>query len=164
MSNFPARVNREAPSSRRLVPARPNRELEERIAALSGRPSTTLAFGTETGHLGKLAEHFVVFGAGDITTAHKTDECLPRSQLDECTATLRTLRNLPPVTTIMRANRRIFRGLQQAGRQPRRRLGYAQCRDYPNCVHRKMQQLPTQLDTMQASVSHPCASVASAPA
>jgi len=68
-----------------------NRTLEHRVAALTGRPSTTLSFGTEAGHLGKLADQVIVFGAGDMTTAHKTGEHVPLAELEECTATLKAL-------------------------------------------------------------------------
>lgn len=67
------------------------RTLEERVRSLTGRPSTTLSFGTEAGHLGKHAEQVIVFGAGDMTTAHKTGECVPLGELQECTRILKTL-------------------------------------------------------------------------
>lgn len=68
-----------------------SRTLEQRIASLTGRAPTTLSFGTEAGHLGIHAEQVVVFGAGDMTTAHKTGECVPVAELEECTAVLHTL-------------------------------------------------------------------------
>lgn len=67
------------------------RTLEERVRALTGRCSTTLSFGSEAGHLGQLAEQTIVFGAGDMTTAHKTGERVPVAELEECVTVLRTL-------------------------------------------------------------------------
>jgi acetylornithine deacetylase len=67
------------------------RTLEHRVNALTGRPSTTLSFGSEAGHLGRFAEQVVVFGPGDMTTAHKTGECVPLAELQQCSAVLRTL-------------------------------------------------------------------------
>jgi acetylornithine deacetylase len=89
LSNFPAELivkRLDAP----FEPG-PKRSLEQRIAALTNRPSTTLSFGTEAGHLGNLADQVVVFGAGDMTTAHKTGERVPLAELDECAGVLRTL-------------------------------------------------------------------------
>lgn len=65
--------------------------LQQRIATLTGREGTTLSFGSEAGHLGKYSDEVVVFGAGDMTTAHKTGECVPLVELRTCVRVLRTL-------------------------------------------------------------------------
>jgi acetylornithine deacetylase len=71
----------------RLEPAfnqRGNGALVKRIEDLTHRKSATVSFGTEAAHLSSLVDEAVVFGPGDMTTAHRTGEFVPVSQLEEC--------------------------------------------------------------------------------
>jgi acetylornithine deacetylase len=54
------------------------------LSALSGNETTTIAFGSEAAHLAGLSSETVVFGAGDITVAHKTGEHIAISELRLC--------------------------------------------------------------------------------
>ncbi|HEX4594860.1 MAG TPA: acetylornithine deacetylase [Bryobacteraceae bacterium] len=55
------------------------------LESLTRRRSTTVSFGTEAAHLGPLTTEAIVFGPGDMTTAHKTGEFVPIAELSECT-------------------------------------------------------------------------------
>ena len=62
------------------------------VAALeeaAGRPSGTIAFGTEAPQLAELGADAVVFGPGDIRVAHRTGEFVPAAELRECARILR---------------------------------------------------------------------------
>jgi acetylornithine deacetylase len=65
--------------------ARVVRWLEEQ----TGRPSTTVPFGTELPQLTELGAEAVVFGPGDIRVAHQTGEYVPVEDLVACEAVLR---------------------------------------------------------------------------
>jgi acetylornithine deacetylase len=54
------------------------------LESLTHRRSTTVSFGTEAAHLQSLTSEAVVFGPGDMTTAHKTGEFVPTAALNEC--------------------------------------------------------------------------------
>jgi acetylornithine deacetylase len=58
------------------------------LESLTHRRSTTVSFGTEAAHLAPLTSEAVVFGPGNMTTAHKTGEFVPLAELNECTAYL----------------------------------------------------------------------------
>lgn len=60
------------------------RNLVSIMEAISGRTATTVSFGTEAAHLGKLASEVVVFGPGDMTVAHKSGEFVPVRALNQC--------------------------------------------------------------------------------
>jgi acetylornithine deacetylase len=61
------------------------------LESISNRTATTVAFGTEAAHLSPLMEEIVVFGPGDMTTAHRTGENVPIDELLRCVGILRTL-------------------------------------------------------------------------
>ena len=61
------------------------------LTSLSRRRSTTVSFGTEAAHLSALTSEAVVFGPGNMTTAHKTGEFVPTSELSECTEHLKAV-------------------------------------------------------------------------
>ncbi|HEY1760579.1 MAG TPA: acetylornithine deacetylase [Bryobacteraceae bacterium] len=67
-----------APSSRR--------DLSEFLANASSSTPGTISFGSEAAHLSGLAEEVVVFGPGDMATAHKTGEFVPIEELEQCVA------------------------------------------------------------------------------
>jgi len=52
------------------------------IESLTGRGSTTIAFGTEAAHLAPIAFEVIVFGPGDMTVAHNTGEFVPVEDLE----------------------------------------------------------------------------------
>jgi len=47
----------------------------------SGKPASTVAFGTEAGQMAALGAETVVFGPGNIQTAHRTGEFVPIDEL-----------------------------------------------------------------------------------
>jgi acetylornithine deacetylase len=53
------------------------------LERLSGRPSTSIPFGSEASMFAPLCEEIVVFGPGDMTTAHSERECVEIEQLHE---------------------------------------------------------------------------------
>jgi acetylornithine deacetylase len=68
-------------------PAR-TRQLARLLESISGKPSTTVSFGTEAAHLKTGGEETVVFGPGDMTVAHQTGEFVPVAELNRCVAHL----------------------------------------------------------------------------
>jgi acetylornithine deacetylase len=67
------------------------RELAAIVESLTDRTSTTVAFGTEAAHFSPVIDEIIVFGPGDMTTAHKTGEHVPIDELDRCVEILRAL-------------------------------------------------------------------------
>jgi acetylornithine deacetylase len=65
--------------------------LVRRMESLSARPAVSVPFGTEASVFAPLAEEIVVFGPGDMRTAHSNRECVPLAELDEAAAMLRAL-------------------------------------------------------------------------
>jgi len=59
-------------------------ELVRFLEAQSGNRSSTVAFGTEAPQLTALGATAVVFGPGDIRTAHQTGEFVPIAELERC--------------------------------------------------------------------------------
>jgi acetylornithine deacetylase len=70
-----------------------NSKLVQSIEALTGRAATSIPFGSEASLLASVAEEIVVFGAGDMQTAHSSRECVPLNQLEEAVKCLRSLMN-----------------------------------------------------------------------
>jgi acetylornithine deacetylase len=66
-------------------------ELVRQLKELSGNPPQTVAFGTEAPYLKKLGTETVVFGPGDMKTAHSSEENVPIEELERCVAILRRL-------------------------------------------------------------------------
>ncbi len=62
--------------------------LAEMLSSITGKEPSTIAFGSEAAHLCGLARETVVFGAGDMTVAHRTGENVPVAELYECVACL----------------------------------------------------------------------------
>jgi acetylornithine deacetylase len=72
----------ESPASSRLV-----RSME----AITGRAATSIPFGSEASLLATVAEEVIVFGPGDMQTAHSSRECVPLVELDEAIKCLQSL-------------------------------------------------------------------------
>jgi acetylornithine deacetylase len=68
-----------------------NSGLVRSIETLTGRPATSIPFGSEASLMASVAEEVVVFGAGDMQTAHSSRECVPLNELDEAVDCLRSL-------------------------------------------------------------------------
>ena len=60
------------------------------VQSLSRRSPATVAFGTEAAHLRSLTTETIVFGPGNMETAHKTGEFVPTAELNKCVAILKT--------------------------------------------------------------------------
>ena len=58
-------------------------QLVRDLEALTERPATSIPFGSEASLLAAVAEEVVVFGPGDMRTAHSNRECVPISELEE---------------------------------------------------------------------------------
>jgi acetylornithine deacetylase len=54
------------------------------LAEASAKPPSTIAFGTEAPSMISLGADAVVFGPGDIRTAHRTGEFVPINELNQC--------------------------------------------------------------------------------
>lgn len=61
------------------------------IERLSGRSATSISFGSEASLFAGVAEEVVVFGPGDMQTAHSSRECVPLIELQESVAILKSL-------------------------------------------------------------------------
>jgi acetylornithine deacetylase len=61
------------------------------IETLTGRPATSIPFGSEASLFAGVAEEVVVFGPGDMQTAHSNRECVPLDQLEQTVAILNSL-------------------------------------------------------------------------
>jgi acetylornithine deacetylase len=61
------------------------------IEAVTARPATSIPFGSEAALMASLAEEVVVFGPGDMQTAHSSRECVPVGELDEAVRCLHSL-------------------------------------------------------------------------
>ena len=61
------------------------------LESVSGRNATTVAFGTEASHLASICDEAVVFGPGDMNTAHRTGERVPVHELHECVRILKEI-------------------------------------------------------------------------
>jgi acetylornithine deacetylase len=66
-------------------------KLVRQLQDLSGNPPQTVAFGTEAPYLKKLGAETVVFGPGDMKTAHSSEENVPVEELERCVAILKEL-------------------------------------------------------------------------
>jgi acetylornithine deacetylase len=64
------------------------RNLAGLMESLTGRSATTVSFGTEAAHLSAMTSEAIVFGPGDMTTAHKSGEFVPLKELHQCVAYL----------------------------------------------------------------------------
>jgi acetylornithine deacetylase len=66
-------------------------QLVRRMETLTGRASTSIPFGSEASVFARIAEEVIVFGPGDMQTAHSARECVPLRELDEACSILRSL-------------------------------------------------------------------------
>ncbi len=66
-------------------------QLVRSIETLTGRAATSIPFGSEASLMASVAEEVVVFGPGDMQTAHSNRECVPLNELDETVACLSSL-------------------------------------------------------------------------
>ena len=62
--------------------------LVQQIERLAGRPAVSIPFGSEASLFAPIAEEVIVFGPGDMRTAHSSRECVPIGELDEATRIL----------------------------------------------------------------------------
>ena len=67
----------ETPADSRLV---------RRIEALTGRSAASIPFGSEASIFAPIAEEVIVFGPGDMRTAHSRRECVPLAELEAAVA------------------------------------------------------------------------------
>ena len=65
--------------------------LVKTLTDLSGAQPVTVAFGTEAPYLTRLGAETVVFGPGDMKTAHSSEENVPLNELEKCVTILRAL-------------------------------------------------------------------------
>jgi acetylornithine deacetylase len=68
-----------------------NSKLVRSIEAATGRAATAIPFGSEASLLASVAEEVVVFGPGDMQTAHSNRECVPLNELDDAVTCLQSL-------------------------------------------------------------------------
>lgn len=66
------------------VETRVDSPLVGELETLSGQAAGTVAFGTEAPQLAEMGAEAVVFGPGQIRTAHRTGEFVPADELDTC--------------------------------------------------------------------------------
>ena len=61
------------------------------IEAITGRAAVSIPFGSEGSLLASVAEEVIVFGPGDMQTAHSSRECVPLNELNEAVNCLQSL-------------------------------------------------------------------------
>lgn len=65
--------------------------LVRRLSSLTGREAVSIPFGSEASIFAPVAEEIVVFGPGDMRTAHSNRECVPVAELEESVRCVRAL-------------------------------------------------------------------------
>lgn len=65
--------------------------LVQSLERLASRSATSIPFGSEASVFASITQEVVVFGPGDMRTAHSDRECVPISELEEAVAVLRSL-------------------------------------------------------------------------
>jgi acetylornithine deacetylase len=68
-----------------------NAALVQSLERLASRSATSIPFGSEASLLAPIAQEVIVFGPGDMRTAHSDRECVPISELEEAVVILGTL-------------------------------------------------------------------------
>jgi acetylornithine deacetylase len=68
-----------------------NAAVVQSLERLASRPATSIPFGSEASLLAPIAQEVVVFGPGDMRTAHSNRECVPISELEEAVVILGAL-------------------------------------------------------------------------
>jgi acetylornithine deacetylase len=74
-----------------------NSPLVRTIEALAARPATSIPFASEASLFADVAEEALVFGPGDMQTAHSNRECVPADQLQVTVHILQSLMTSMPV-------------------------------------------------------------------
>jgi acetylornithine deacetylase len=65
--------------------------LVRRLESLAGRSAVSIPFGSEASIFAPVAEEIVVFGPGDMRTAHSSRECVPVAELEHAVRCVRSL-------------------------------------------------------------------------
>jgi acetylornithine deacetylase len=68
-----------------------NSHLVRSIESITRRAATSIPFGSEASLMASVAEEVVVFGPGDMQTAHSSRESVPLNELDEAVSCLQSL-------------------------------------------------------------------------
>lgn len=68
-----------------------NSRIVQSLERITGKPSITIPFGTEASLLSQIAEDVVVFGPGDMRTAHSRRERVSTEELAECVQVFKEL-------------------------------------------------------------------------
>jgi acetylornithine deacetylase len=66
-------------------------DLAKSLERITGRSSVSVPFGTEASVFSQIAGDVIVFGPGDMRTAHSNRECVSLAELEECVQYLRAL-------------------------------------------------------------------------
>lgn len=66
-------------------------DLVRSLSALGGRQPTSIPFASEASLLAGVAQEVVVFGPGDMRTAHSNRECVPLSEINQAVEILKSL-------------------------------------------------------------------------
>jgi acetylornithine deacetylase len=74
-----------------------NSYIVQSLERITGNPSIAIPFGSEANLFSQLAEDVVVFGPGDMRTAHSSRERVSTVELTECGLYLRELMVSPPI-------------------------------------------------------------------
>jgi acetylornithine deacetylase len=61
------------------------------LETLTKRSATSIPFGSEASVLASVAKEVVVYGPGDMRTAHSRRECVPLSELHEAVLCIKSL-------------------------------------------------------------------------
>lgn len=69
----------------------PTSMLVRSIEAITQRAATAIPFGSEASFLASVAAEVIVFGPGDMQTAHSNRECVPLNELNDAVTCLKTL-------------------------------------------------------------------------
>ena len=65
--------------------------LVRHLQSLTGHPAVSIPFGSEASIFAAVADEIVVFGPGDMRTAHSSRECVPVVELEKAVECVRTL-------------------------------------------------------------------------
>jgi len=69
--------------------------LVQSLERITGKPAIAIPFGSEANLFSRIAEDVVVFGPGDMKTAHSRRECVSIAELTECALYLKELVTSP---------------------------------------------------------------------
>ena len=65
------------------------------VSTMTGKVATSIPFGSEASIFAPMAEEVIVFGPGDMHTAHSDRECVPVAELTIAVGCLKTLMTVP---------------------------------------------------------------------